>query len=195
MSWRARVDLQVERDALVQRLDRLDDELEELSRERQAIVAALTELREVLYPPIPWAKGRRPPDVDHAPLPPATEGSTALGGRDLRATCLTILRRHGALSLVELHGLLHRYGYVISARRPVTALSDAMAYEVEQRRARRVERGVYEAIDAPPRRRHRPVALPREPHAVWISARPAALDPDVDEDPDTWMSERSPPPG
>jgi len=199
MSWWARVDLQVERDALLHRLERLDDELEELSRERQAIVAALTDLRELLYPPIPWAKGRRPPDVDHAPIPPATEGSTALSGRDLRATCLSILRRHGVLSLVELHGLVHRYGYVIGSRRPVTALSDAMAYEVEQQRARRVERGVYAAVDAPPRRRHRPVTLPREPHGVWISARPSAPDPDLDEDPDSWTiagtDERSPPPG
>ena len=135
---------------------------------------ALTELREQLYPPVPWAKGRRPPDVDRSPLPPATEGSQAISGRDLRITCLTILRRHGALCLPELHGLLHRYGYLIAATRPVTALSDAMAYEVEHGRARRVERGVYEATDRPdPKLRTAPPldAFPPDRHRPTARAR------------------------
>ncbi len=190
LSLWVRVERQADRDALLHRLERIDDRLEELSEERRAVVGALAALRDELYPPVPWSKGRRPPDVDTSPLPPATEGSQALTGRDLRATCLAILRRHGPLTLRELHGLLHRYGYVVGARRPVTALSDAMAYEVERRRARRVERGVYKAADprAPRQRRarRRPPELASEPHGFWIEHRPSALDPDIDQDPYTW---------
>lgn len=176
-----RVERQTDRDALVHRLAQLDGRLEALSEERRAIVDALTDLRDELYPPVPWARGRRPPDLDRSPLPPAPAGSQPLGGRDLRGTCLTILRRHGALTLYELHGLLHRYGYLIASRRPVTALSDAMAYEVERQRARRVQRGVYEATDEAPGRR-----IAAEPGGVWRTQQPSPLDPDLDEDPTTW---------
>ncbi len=182
----ARIERQTERDALVHRLGQLDERLEELSAERRAIVDALGELRDELYPAVPWSRGRRPPDLDRSPLPPAPQGSQALGGRDLRATCTTILRRHGRLSLPELHGLLHRYGYLIGSRRPVAALSDAMAYEVERGRARRVERGVYEARDDRRRPRRPPPPLPDAPTVLWIVERPSELDPDIDEDPASW---------
>jgi hypothetical protein len=165
----ARVERQVERDALVHRLRQLDDQLVRVSEERQAVVHALAELRDVLYPPVPWAKGRRPPDIDRAPLPAAPQGSQPLRARDLRATCLAILRRHGRLALPELHGLVHRYGYLVGAARPVQALADAMAYEVERGRARRPERGVYEPVPG-----HDP-PTGRSP-----------LDRDLDEDPRTW---------
>lgn len=182
-----RVDLQTQRDELIHRLDELDRQLDELADQRRAIIDELTELREALYPPVAWCHGRRPPNTDCGPLPPAPEGAQAIGGRDLRVTCLTILRRHGPLSLPELHGLLHRYGYLIGTRHVVRTLSDAMAYEVEQHRARRLERGVYEAVDAEPRRtrrRHPPVPDDAEP---WFPHAPAQLDPDLDEDPPTWM--------
>ena len=78
-------------------------------------------------------------------MPPAPEHAQPLSGRALRATCVAILRRHGATSLLELHGLLHRYGYLMASTRPVTALSDAMAYEVEHGRRAACDRGVYEA--------------------------------------------------
>lgn len=126
LNLRARADLQVERDALIHALEVLDERMRELSDDRLAIVHELEQLRDVLYPPVPRCHGRRPPDIDCAPLPPAPEGAPALSGRDLRSACLSILRHHGALTLPELHGLLHRYGYLIAARRPVAALSDAM---------------------------------------------------------------------
>lgn len=145
----------------------------------------------MLYPPVPWCHGRRPPDIDCAPLPPAPEGAPALSGRDLRSTCLSILRHHGALTLPELHGLLHRYGYLIAARRPVAALSDAMAYEVERGRARRLERGRYDATNVVTRRRsrrpERGIAGSPEP---WVDRAPSPLDPGLDEDPPLWMSRR-----
>jgi hypothetical protein len=181
----------------VHRLNQIDERLEKLSAERRSIVDALSELREELYPPVPWAHGRRPPDIDRSPLPPAPAGAQTIGGRDLRVTCLTILRRHGATSLPELHGLLHRYGYLVGARRPVTALSDAMAYEVERGRARRVERGIYASTCRPPRRRRAAPPLADHPAGPWLSHRPSPLDPDLDDDPGTWADsdERAPPPG
>jgi len=182
----ARVDRQIERDALVNRLGRIDERLVQVSEERRTIVDALAELRDLLYPPVPWAKGRRPPDVDCSPMPPAAEGSQAIGGRDLRITCLTILRRHGALPLCELHGLLHRYGYLVAAARPVTALSDAMAYEVERGRAHRVERGVYKATDAPPLKARTEPPLGDAPVGSWQGDGASRLDPDIEEDPAAW---------
>ena len=91
------VELQIERDALVHRLDRLDATCSPSPTSARPIVDALADLRELLYPPVPWARGRRPPDVDHSPLPAATEGSQTISGRDLRTACVAILRRHGPL--------------------------------------------------------------------------------------------------
>lgn len=187
----ARIERQTERDALLHRLDALDTRLLALSTERRAIVEELGEIRDELYPAVPWCHGRRPPDLDCSPLPPAAPGADAVEGRRLRAACLSILRRHGATALRELHGLLHRYGYVVRAVRPVTCLSDAMAYEVEQGRARRLARGVYEAIGAePPRRRDRPSPFPDLPDLPepWASTGPSALDPALDEDPSSWRT-------
>ncbi len=182
----ARVNRQIERDALVHRLSELDRSMEALSHERIAIVDALALARDELYPPIPWCHGRRPPDIDVAPLPPAPDGSEALTGRALRAACLEILRRHGDLPLRQLHGLLHRYGYVIGSRRPVAALSDALRHEVRSGRARRVERGTYGARPrTSDKTTHRTPPLPQVP-APWDDRQPTPLDPVLDEDPPTW---------
>ena len=116
----------------------------------------------------------------HCPRPP--KGRRAISGRDLRIACLTILRRHGALKLPDLHALLHRYGYLIGAARPVTALSDAMAYETEHGRARRIDRGIYAATDRPPPRSHTPPTLDDRPGPGPVDG-PTPLDPDLDEDP------------
>lgn len=183
-----RIQRQTERDALVHRLRRIDDRLDDLSAERRAIVDELAAVREDLYPPVPWCRGRRPPDIDRAPLPPAPAGAQVLRGRALRSTCLSILRRHGALGLRELHGLLHRYGYLVGAARPVTALSDAMAYETERGRARRTGHGVYEAV-AGTERADRPgggPGLPPQPGGPWSDPGPSHLDPDLDADPSGW---------
>ena len=91
-----RVSLQTRRDDLVHDLARIDAQLLALSQERQQVMAELHDLREALYPPIPWSHGRRPPDLDAAPLPPAPPDAVALVGRPLRAACRQILRRHGA---------------------------------------------------------------------------------------------------
>ena len=119
----------------------------------------------------------------HCPRPP--KGRRRISGRDLRIACLTILRRHGALKLPDLHALLHRYGYLIGAARPVTALSDAMAYETEHGRARRIDRGIYAATDRPPPRSHTPPTLDDRPGPGPVDG-PTPLDPDLDEDPASW---------
>jgi hypothetical protein len=181
--------LQTERDDVVHQLAELDRQLLDLSHARRALVDQLADLRDQLYPPIPWCHGRRPPDLDVPPLPPATADPEVLVGRPLRAACRAILRRHGTTSLRELHGLLHRYGYVIGSRRPVAALSDAMRHEVGAGRAVRVARGVYDL--RPGRERHRVPRrtsawpLPRD-HATYQTSGTTPLDPDVDEDPATW---------
>jgi hypothetical protein len=187
-----RVLVQTERDQLVHELGVLDDQLAELSAQRLALVARLRRTRELLYPPVPWSHGRRPPDLDTAPLPPIVDGAEPLIGRALRAACRAVLARHGATSLRDLHGLLHRYGYVVSARRPVAALSDAMRYEVEQGRARRIQRGVYELrTDGAQRRRARgdhPRTL-AELQPGWRRHGSSPLDPVLDEDPSTWVAD------
>jgi hypothetical protein len=181
-----RVDVQVDRDALLHRLETLDQQMAALTDERIAIIDELARLRDVLYPPIPWCHGRRPPDLDTAPLPAAPVGAEPLTGRPLRGACLEILRRHGPLPLRQLHGLLHRYGYVISSRRPVPALSDAMRHEVRAGRARRVRRGVYAIRPAKPDRTSRRAPdLPPWPDP-GIEQAPTPLDPVLDEDPHTW---------
>lgn len=76
-------------------------------------------------------------------LPPLSERPTPLWGRRLRSVCLALLRRAGPLILPEIHALLHHHGYRIDSSNPVKTLSDALAYEVEQGRAVRLERGVY----------------------------------------------------
>jgi hypothetical protein len=108
LSLRARVKVQTERDALVAELAELDAELLERSIRRRALIAELADLRDELYPVVDTFWGRRPPDLDVAPLPPIVEGADPLRGRRLRAACVAILRRHGTTSLRELHGLLHR---------------------------------------------------------------------------------------
>jgi hypothetical protein len=185
---RQRVQLQTTRDELVADLRVVDEQLDALSRQRRDLVDQLADLRDTLYPPIPWCHGRRPPAIDVAPLPPATPAAESLVGRPLRAACLEILRRHGALPLRELHGLLHRYGYVIGSRRPVAALSDAMRHEVQAGRARRLERGVYGLPDTPDRRNRRKPRPPRVPRDSWRWSRTgqSPLDPSADEDPPTW---------
>ena len=197
---RERVVIQARRDELVHELADIDDRLLALSEERRALVEQLGGIRTQLYPPIPWCHGRRPPDLDVAPLPPVPAGAVPLTGRALRAACRQILRRHGATSLRELHALLHRYGYHLGSPRPVAALSDAMRHEVSAGRARRVARGVYElhvAVGQRPSRAARWLKLPaaEQIHRLRATGR-TPLDPDLDDDPSSWGYRPPPdPPG
>lgn len=121
----------------------LDRELQSLARKRQEAALQLRQRRRRLWPNLgkraraPLADGRRA-------LPPIARGAVGLWGRRLRSSCRTLLREAGrALSLTEIHAMLHRQGYTIASRDPVKALADAMRYEVHQGRAERPDRGIY----------------------------------------------------
>ncbi|MCC6436720.1 MAG: hypothetical protein IT196_16910 [Acidimicrobiales bacterium] len=54
------------------------------------------------------------------------------------------MSRLGAVSLAELHAVLHRLGYAVAGANTVKTLADALGYEHDAGRVRRVRRGVYE---------------------------------------------------
>jgi hypothetical protein len=173
-------------DAL-ERLDELDVVLQELASERLALLARLDELRDTLWPADPRSRGRRPPAQHERVLAPADENARSLWGRRLRSMCLAVLRRHGSLPLRDLHDLLHRYGYVIAGDDPVKTLADALGYERDSGRARRVARGIYDVDRRPEvgRRGHGVDPLPglQTPPDAAGSARPATPpDPDLVDD-------------
>lgn len=167
----------------------IDAELEVLCARRRSAVGRLDALRSELWPGDAARHRRRRARVDEIPIPPAPPGAIPLGGVDLRAACIGILRRHGACALRELHGLLHRHGYVIDGHRAVQRLADAMAYEVRQGRAVRIARGVYGAVGDGPR-------LPGPGPLTWADPdedRPQ-VDPVVLDDPERWSGGRWPDP-
>lgn len=139
-----RLVLQIRRDELFARLTRLDHQMVSTAEERLDILDELSDLRDELWPPIPWQRGRRPPAIGRDPLPPASSAATPIGGVTLRQACLVILARHGQLPLTEIHAWLHRYGYLVDGLHPVKVLADALGHEHDAGRAHRAARGVYE---------------------------------------------------
>lgn len=125
----------------------LDAELGQLYRERKLLVEQLRSherrLRVRLGRP-----GRRPAPDGSEELPPLPVDVTWLYGRRLRAVCLQLLVRLGPMRLVELHRLLHRHHFAVASRHAVKALADALGYEADEGRARRIRRGTYEASPA-----------------------------------------------
>jgi hypothetical protein len=142
-----RLRLQATRDAALVELAQIDRQLDGLSERRIALLDELEAARDRLWPAVPVCKGRRPPSLDASPMPPVPVDARWARGRGLRGLCLTILGRHGALGLADLHALIHRYGYGIDSPHPVKALADAMGYEVREGRAVRVSRGVYDLAE------------------------------------------------
>ena len=169
-------------DAL-ERLDELDAALEALSRERLALLDNLDDLRATLWPIDPRSKGRRPPADHERALAPAADDARLLAGRRLRSMCMSILRRHGPLRLRDLHDLLHRYGYAVGGTEPVKVLADALGYEHDCGRARRIARGVYDADRRPGR--GGPRGHGRDPlQPLAIRSEPAAAEPSHEGPPD-----------
>jgi hypothetical protein len=148
-----RLNLQVRRDALHADLATLDRELASMTAARIAMLDELDTLRERLWPIEPRQKGRRPPAHDQLPLAAIAADARPLWGHALRRFAVGLLDRHGATSLRDLHDLIHRYGYCIDSATPVKALGDALGYEADAGRARRVRRGVYESVARGPGRR------------------------------------------
>ncbi len=146
-----RARLESTREQLLTELDDVDAQLAALSARRHRLADRLAELCEDLWPAALHPRGRRPAETGESELPPLPEQPIWLAGRRLRSVCLALLRNAGRLTLVRLHALLHTYGYGVDNAHAAKALSDALAYEVECGRARRVRRGEYECAGPPPR--------------------------------------------
>ena len=143
LSRHRRLALHEQRGALLSALEALDDEARQLAERRRHVVGELHGVRDLLYPVVKGCHGRRPPVHDQPPVPVAVRNAIPVGGRMLRKLCLAILLERGPLSLSDLHTAIHLAGYLLSSRRPVQALSDALRYEVTRRNAYRLERGRY----------------------------------------------------
>ncbi len=161
-----RAELSARQHDLCDELDELDREAIEWSARRHALVTEIDHIHDQLWPRFERWHGRRPPRPDHPLLPALEPHADVVGGRRLRAVAITILRRHGLLSLRDLHGLIHAYGYCVYGTHPAKNLADAMGYEVEQGRADRIERGRYQAADRRPGR-DVPLPAPPDPLAQW----------------------------
>lgn len=124
----------------------VDQELAALRRRRRDLAATIRAHRTRLWPTAAW-RGRQPGPDGSEQLPPAPHDAPRLWGRRLRAQCRAILAAvRGPLELPQLHAMLHDHGFLIRSRHVVKALSDAMSYEVENGRARRIARGTYELL-------------------------------------------------
>lgn len=127
-------------------LANLDRELTELRRRRQEAAATVRSHHDRLWPNYS-KRGRQPAPDGSERLPPAGHEATRLWGRRLRAACRTVLEAAARpLELIELHAMLHDRGQLVHSRHAVKALSDAMSYELELGRVRRIRRGVYQLL-------------------------------------------------
>lgn len=148
---------------LIDELDRIDAELAALAARRHDVVRRLHQRRNHVTPHVSNHHGRKPKVDGTVALPPVAKHATPVWGTRLRDVCISMLRRCGTLTLVELHAMLHHLGYRIDSRHPVKTLSDALSYETEQGRARRTSRGVYAPVGPTRPDAHRPVHRPCHP--------------------------------
>ncbi|MPY92437.1 MAG: hypothetical protein GEV08_05025 [Acidimicrobiia bacterium] len=133
-------------DEVSQRRDQIDAEFARLARERHELQRERSRLRERIWPRWLGGRGRRRPEAtrpEHT-LPALPVRPRLAWGRALRDHALRVLSEVGvALSLVELHRLLHLRGVAVDSDHPAKSLADALGYEAEQGRAERVRRGWY----------------------------------------------------
>ena len=146
-----RIRLDQRRQQLVEWLDELDTIVASWMRERREALDEAEEIHEILWPAVEAGWGRRPPRPGRSPMAPQVVKPHAVRGAALRSLCCALLHRHGELALVELHTLIHVYGYEILSRIPVKTLADSLGYETLEGRAERVRRGVYRARGPAPR--------------------------------------------
>ncbi len=123
----------------------LDAQLKTLLRQRHQFAEELRAHRRRLFPSL-GIRGRQPGPDGSVQLPPVPHGAVYLRGRRLRALCVGLLGRLGPMPLVQLHSLLHRHHFAVAGPTPVKSLADALGYEADNGRVRRVRRGVYEAL-------------------------------------------------
>ena len=155
---RRRADLpRARRATLERRRDELDAALAEAERvlvewfrHHSALLDEALQLHEELWPRVA-GNPRRPPKPDRRWLPALPNPTRRICGAGLRIACQGFLRRHGTLTLEQLHALLHIHGYEVDSPNPVKALAEAMGYETRQNRCDRVERGTYRTkLSGPP---------------------------------------------
>lgn len=166
-------------DELLDEIETVDEQLALWAAHRRRLVAKLQEHRELILPKLIKLSGRRVMADGNVYLVPVPDNVPALWGRRLRASCMKLLMASGTLTLTELHVLLHQHGLRIDSAHPVKALADAMAYECEQGRARRVARGVYAATGTPRRPQPTPEARCPAPNTDFAPTG------DADHGPDT----------
>jgi hypothetical protein len=162
--------------ALLDELNQIDAQLAALAARRHQVVGRLHERRNYVTPRLSNHHGRKPKVDGTIALPPIATHAVSLWGTRLRDMCISVLRRCGTLTLVEIHAMLHHLGFRIDSGYPPKTLSDALSYETEHGRARRVGRGLYAPIgparpDAP-RPTHRP-CLPLDHLPETISPQAA----------------------
>lgn len=147
------------------RMQELVAEAEELEQEHQVRAARMGEIRRELTmlrdASVHIAPGVRPrfrkarvpgPAPVGRPAPPAVP----VRGRHLRYAALgVLLRARRPMTLPEIHRGLHAAGFAIDGWHPVKQLADALGWEHEKKRARRVARGVYEVGQLSAYRRRR----------------------------------------
>ena len=177
----------------MQDLEVLDRELEVLAARRREVLGRLGDYRRRLWPGMRGRHHRKTCRLEDEPMPPAAVDAVALWGGDLRRVMSALVRRHGSVTLRELHGLIHRYGYTVDSVRPVQRLADAAAFEVRHGRMDRIERGVYGP--GPVAGMDSITALPAGPHdwsppaaAAGDGHHDSAVDPAVALDPERWSA-------
>jgi hypothetical protein len=145
-----------QRAQLIARCDQITEDIADIDRQIDLLVRRRREFdeelcghRDRLYPVL-TNRGRQPGRDGSVQLPPVPHGAVLLWGRRLRRLCVAFLSRLGPLALPELHAMLHRHRFAVAGDQPVKVLADALGYEVDTGGARRVKRGVYEALGAVP---------------------------------------------
>lgn len=136
-----------QRDQLSATIERLDRLLSRIVQRRRDLLDERTALDRRISPNLTHRRGRQPTPDGRTALPPVHADAKPLWGRRLRAACRAVLLKAGELSLVDLHAMLHHQGYVLANTNHVKALADAMGYEADAGRVRRVARGVYAMPD------------------------------------------------
>jgi hypothetical protein len=148
----------VDRDQdLVREASTIDGEQQQLARQMSKLRHELTALHSRLWPTGPghaFKNWRRPRVAGPPPIPAPLPDAIPVHGARLRSAALgVLLRARHPLTLSEIHRALYLSGYRIGGRHVVKQLADALGYEHQCGRARRVSRGVYTVGQLSPARR------------------------------------------
>jgi hypothetical protein len=161
--FRDRPTLLGRRDELITAAIEVDAHQQRLAIRMAGVRSELRALREVLWPAAPgrtFRNVRRPRVGGPAPIPPPARNAIPVRGADLRLAALGVLvRAHAPMTLPEIHRGLHLTGFRISGGGVVKRLGDALGYEHERGRARRIARGTYVIGELSPARRRRALEL------------------------------------